>query len=264
MMEIRDLISSGKLELYVYGVLPDSESAQITRLIGIHSELKQEVEEIERALIILSGATAPSNLEVLYPSIRKRLKKNHLISLDERKKTNWKALLGWAATLLLIVGLFFMFNKNKELQESFQALERENTQIQAMIVDARIDAEKAKELLNVIRDRKILKVSLPGQKIAPKSLAVVYWNKDKNITYIDVKDLPTPPKSMVYQVWSLTMEPLTPTSIGLLNQFEQNENKIFELKNPNKSEGFGITLEPEGGSETPTMERLYSLGTVSS
>ncbi|MDX1427844.1 MAG: anti-sigma factor, partial [Salegentibacter mishustinae] len=25
---------------------------------------------------------------------------------------------------------------------------------------------------------------------------------------------------------------------------------------------FGITLEPEGGSETPTMDQLYVLGTV--
>jgi len=36
------------------------------------------------------------------------------------------------------------------------------------------------------------------------------------------------------------------------------------LKNINISEGFGITLEPAGGSETPTMEQLYALGTVSS
>jgi anti-sigma-K factor RskA len=68
---------------------------------------------------------------------------------------------------------------------------------------------------------------------------------------------------MVYQVWSLKMQPLTPTNIGLLDSFEEDENKIFRLENTNASEGFGITLEPEGGSETPTLERLYALGVVS-
>ena len=34
------------------------------------------------------------------------------------------------------------------------------------------------------------------------------------------------------------------------------------LENANESEAFGITLEPEGGSETPTLEQLYTLGAV--
>ena len=41
-----------------------------------------------------------------------------------------------------------------------------------------------------------------------------------------------------------------------------NENKIFTINNTNSSEAFGITLEPEGGSKTPTLEQLYTLGTV--
>ncbi len=69
---------------------------------------------------------------------------------------------------------------------------------------------------------------------------------------------------MVYQVWSLKMNPLKPTSIGLLNKFESDNNKIFQLPNPNSSEAFGITLEPAGGSKSPTMERLYTLGAVNS
>ena len=69
---------------------------------------------------------------------------------------------------------------------------------------------------------------------------------------------------MVYQVWSLTLDPLTPTSMGLLENFSEDENKIFALENPNQSQAFGITLEPEGGSESPTMEQLYTLGVVAS
>jgi len=59
------------------------------------------------------------------------------------------------------------------------------------------------------------------------------------------------------------MDPLTPTSIGLLDTYAVDDNKIFELENANQSEAFGITLEPEGGSESPTMEQLYVLGAVS-
>ncbi|MNX49638.1 hypothetical protein D3C86_802440 [compost metagenome] len=55
---------------------------------------------------------------------------------------------------------------------------------------------------------------------------------------------------------------LTPTSIGLLSDFEGNSNKIFAVDRTNEAEAFGITLEPAGGSLTPTMTQLYTLGKV--
>jgi anti-sigma-K factor RskA len=91
----------------------------------------------------------------------------------------------------------------------------------------------------------------------------VYWNKNTKTTYIDAAGLPKPPKGMVYQVWALKLSPvLTPTSIGLLSDFEGNSNKIFAVDRTNEAEAFGITLEPAGGSLTPTMTQLYTLGKV--
>ena len=55
---------------------------------------------------------------------------------------------------------------------------------------------------------------------------------------------------------------LTPTSLGTIEDFNTDENKIFSIANANESEAFGITLEPEGGSTSPTMEQLYTLGVV--
>ena len=263
-MEIKEYISSGILELYVYGALSESESAEVTRVLKEYPEIKAEVEEIEEALISLSSATAPYDPEYVLLSIKDKLSRKNITMPVRRKRTNWPAHLGWAASILFLIGLFLLFDKNQELRESLQVLQAENAQIETEIAAARNDAEKTRELLNALRDRNILEGPLQGQEIAPEAYATVYWDKNKNITYIDAKDLPTPPEGMVYQVWSLKMNPLAPNSIGLLDEFETDENKIFKLENANLSEGFGITLEPQGGSETPNLERLYTLGTVSS
>ena len=68
----------------------------------------------------------------------------------------------------------------------------------------------------------------------------------------------------IYQVWSLTMQPLTPTSVGLLDATAETKNRLFrvDMSQVTSTEAFGITLEPEGGSETPTMDQLYTLGQV--
>lgn len=134
--------------------------------------------------------------------------------------------------------------------------------MEQQIANALEDAEKAKELLAVLRDKDVSRIPLQGQNAAPGAYATVYWNKEENRAYIDAKELPEPPRGKVYQVWSLKLEPLTPTSIGLLEDFMTDDNKIFTLENANQSEAFGITLEPEGGSETPSMDQLYVLGTV--
>ena len=114
----------------------------------------------------------------------------------------------------------------------------------------------------VIRDPKVTKVPLAGQQVAPDAYVNVFWDKENNKAYIDALGLPEPPQGMVYQVWSLKLDPLTPTSMGLLEDFSNNENKVFSFDNPNESQAFGITLEPAGGSETPTMDQLYTLGVV--
>ena len=144
-----------------------------------------------------------------------------------------------------------------------QVVEQQNFDLEQEIADSDSSLEKTQELLNSIRDKNISVVPLGGQDISPTSYAKAYWNKENKKVFIDAKGLPEPPDGFVYQVWSLKLSPLTPTSMGLLENFGMDENKIFALNNPNESEAFGITLEPEGGSESPTLEQLYTLGVVS-
>lgn len=257
MENIQEYLESGILELYVYGALTEAENEEVRQAIQKHPELRQEVEQIEEAMLHLSAAAAPHD-PVLPLSLRKKI--THFPTKTYR---NYTAIAGWAASILLLIGLFMMYDANKDLNERLTTLEIEQAELKTQIVEARESAEKTKELLEALRSRSIEKVPLQGQNFAPGAYATAYWNKDRAVTYIDAQDLPAPPKGMVYQVWSLKLDPLTPTSIGLLENFEQNRSRIFVIANSNDSEAFGITLEPAGGSETPTLDRLMVLGTVS-
>ena len=115
--------------------------------------------------------------------------------------------------------------------------------------------------MNIIRDAKNTIVTLGGQKVAPAASAKIYWNKETATFYVDASGLPQPPEGKVYQIWSLQLSPtLTPTSIGLLENFKGNTEKIFAVSGTKDAQAFGITLEPIGGSKSPTMDQLYTLG----
>ncbi|MGA8852761.1 MAG: anti-sigma factor [Christiangramia sp.] len=265
-MDIKEYISSGILELYVYGALTEKESREVSKVLKEHPEVRKEVEEIENALQKLSSAMAPSyDAEVLLARIKQKLSDKSdrgVINMETKRKTPWVSYIGWAASLLLLIGLFFLFGDNNKLREQLNSERARAAKMEQQIADARENAEKTEELLAVLRDKDVSRVPLQGQNVAPEAYAAVYWNKEEKKAYIDAKELPEPPRGKVYQVWSLKLDPLTPTSIGLLDDFEMDDNKIFALENANESQAFGITLEPEGGSESPTMEQLYVLGAV--
>lgn len=268
-MNIEEYISSGILELYVCGALPEEESAEVNAELKKHPEIKAEVEEIEAALQDLGTATAPYNPKEILESIKRKLDlpESNLRRLDSTKKsrnTKVVSFIGWAASIALLIGLFFVMKRNQELRNNLQKSEIKNAQLEQSISDARDSAEKTKKLLAVYRNRDMVNVKLKGQQVAPEAYAEVYWDKKNKQIFVDAKDLPTPPKGKEYQVWSLTLDPLTPKSVGLLSNFEDDENKIFKLSDSHASEAFAITLEPQGGSETPTMSQLYTKGVVES
>ncbi len=58
------------------------------------------------------------------------------------------------------------------------------------------------------------------------------------------------------------MQPLTPTSVGLLASTAEANKRIYRFEGFSEPEAFGITLEPDGGSESPSLDQLYTLGTI--
>lgn len=264
-MDTKAYIASGVLELYVAGRLSERENLEVHAHALEYPEVKKEIEAIEAAILALSKTVSPG-LYHGFDMVKEKIEidaKTKVIELS-KKDINWSWYMGWAASLLLAGGLLWFYIQNNELRSTIQLVEKEKIQLEKDIMDSRISLEKSKELLTTLRNRDIEVVPLGGQAVAPEAYAKAYWNKADKKVYIDAQGLPEPPDGMVYQVWSLKLNPLTPTSVGLLDDFITDDTKVFALNNPNDSEAFGITLEPAGGSEAPNLEQLYALGAISS
>jgi hypothetical protein len=177
--------------------------------------------------------------------------------------SRWSEYAGWAAAVLLLLGVGYQTLQLSQTKEAISTIGNEKNKIEREFAYLNQQNKETEKSLTIVRDIKNTGVALGGQAVSPDSFAKVYWNKETKTTYIDAAGLPKPPKGMVYQVWALKLSPtLTPTSIGLLSDFEGNDQKIFAVDQTAYAEAFGITLEPEGGSLSPTMEQLYTLGKV--
>ena len=265
-MDTKAYIESGILELYVAGTLSEKENEEVYTLMQQHPEILQEVLEIEAAIVKLTSATSTQDINRVLPAIKKELNINEtdtkVISIA-KPKYNWLTYTGWVASIILGVGLFWAVNEKKKVQSGIQVAETQQSLLEIQIENSKSSLQEANTLISVLRDDNVTKIQLAGQTNFENTYANVYWDKNEQRIFLDAQGLPEPPSGMVYQVWSLKLNPLAPTSLGTIDSFTTDDNKIFEIENNNDSEAFGITLEPAGGSASPTMEKLYTLGVVS-
>lgn len=263
-MDIKKYIASGILELYVAGLLSEKENSEVHGYAQEYPEIQTEIETIEKAILELSKATSPGLHNNNFKSVKERL--GNVIDISQTvstRKAPWTSYLGWAASLLFAAGMLWMYFENDRLKSEIEIVSDDNKSLEEQILDVRNQVTDTEAILDQLRDKNVAVIALGGQNASPESYAKAYWNAEMQTVFIDAQGLPKPPPGYDYQVWSLKLNPLAPTSIGLLDDFASNEKQLFELPNPNESEAFGITLEPEGGSESPTLEQLYTLGVVS-
>ena len=262
-MNTQEYIESGNLELYVYGLLDESETKKISELAKNNPEIKKEIVSIEKAILNLSSSFSPAISAENFEKIKAKLEMKHGKVVNLQPKSNWSQYLGWAASIVLLIGIGYQYNKQQIIKNEIVTIQKEKEKLNEAVVATENKNNQTKKALDVVRDSKNTVIALAGQAVSPKSSAKVYWNKETQVVYIDASGLPKPPKGMVYQVWSLKLSPtLTPTSIGLLEDFSGENNLVFEVSSTVDAEAFGITLEPAGGSQSPTMEQLYTLGKV--
>ncbi len=261
-METQEYIESGILELYVLGLLTESENREILGHHKKHREIYDEIVSIEKSIIDLSSGFSPYLSSSHFINIREKLQLKHSTVVEMQPRSNAMTYLGWAAAVLLLLGVGYQYSLLNKTHDQFAAMKSQRDNLEKSLAMTEQSRDKTMHLLEIIRDENSTVVPLAGQAVDPQAHARVYWNKRAQTVYIDAQGLPEAPEGMVYQVWALKLNPLTPTSIGLLDLSVANNYKIFKVDNNQSAEGFGITLEPAGGSPTPTMEKLYTLGKV--
>ncbi|MEM8848288.1 MAG: anti-sigma factor [Bacteroidota bacterium] len=263
-MDVEKYIASGVLELYVSGALSPQENEEVQSYARQYPEIQKEIETIEATILDLTKKASPGMPPTSFESIASKINSDNspTIVLDSTPKNSWVTFLGWAASVVLAVGLIWTYLQNDELKSDIEVTNKTMEQLEDSLSSIKLEIADKESILEELRNKDVSVILLQGQQVSPTSYTKVFWNASNEVVTIDAQGLPSPPEGYDYQVWSLTLNPLTPTSIGLLSDFNSNKDKLFSLENANESQAFGITLEPEGGSETPTLEQLYTLGTV--
>lgn len=159
-----------------------------------------------------------------------------------------------AAAVILLIGMVWLYFQSKQQN---QDLVRENDGLKTQRDTAQNILNRiVQEQKQTIGDPNTTVVNMVGTKSAPKSSANVYWDSASSSVYLVVKNMPQLPNDQQYQLWALIDG--KPNDLGVFDA--TNEKLILKMKNTKKAQAFAITIEKRGGSPSPTLEKMQSMG----
>jgi anti-sigma-K factor RskA len=265
-LDVKNIISSGLLELYAAGLTSSGESEQVENWVNQYPEVAAELKAIQLGLegYAQSNAIEPDKKvkEKIFATINTVKNFNGASAVTNfvapakiiPLKNYWK----WvaAASVALLVGSAVInvqyYNKyntaNNNLKEAQQLLALEKQHANEVAGD-----------LDVVRNPYSMPVSLKGTETLPDASAKIFWMTNTGEVMVDASNLPDAPAGKQYQFWAIVDG--VPVDGGLIITTDKGKKfRMQKMKSFGKAQAFAISLEKEGGNPTPTA--VVSMGKI--
>lgn len=272
MENIKAYIESGILELYVLGDVTPKERSQVEAMVQKHPAIKAELDEIERSMALYAEQNAIEPPETLRNRVLNKLvdnlgddsrsapneedEKEKIIIPISRARSNTFFKYAFAACLaLLIVSVAALISVYSKLQRSNDLVASLQSGNQRFVSKTRLlDNE-----LTVYRDPSFKTLKLQGTKKSPSSDLIVAWSPANKKVMIDMSNanMPVNDNNHQYQLWALVAG--KPVDLGVFDA-DTTSKGMKEMKSTASADAFAVTLEPRGGSPTPTMDEMMVIG----
>lgn len=262
-MDLNEYIKSGILERYCLGLTSREESRKVEELAEKYPAIRANIQEVCEGVEAYARANAvPPPKRLKAKVIRGVEKEIHQVekTTEVKRRSIWFPAAASVAFLVLASLAFMFYQKQEKARKELAALSQQVQKLQkdyASLSNSHNDLQAEYVMLKDIRTHH---VQMQGSKNAPKAKCVLYWNPDEKGAYLNIVDLPNPPKGHAYQVWADVEG--HHHNMGLLNMAAANKDSSFLHPLPyiENSQGFVITLEKQEGSEHPTVEKLFVAG----
>ncbi|HUS00316.1 MAG TPA: anti-sigma factor [Chitinophagaceae bacterium] len=270
-MEVKDIISSGLLELYVTGSASAEETLQVEQWAEQYPEVKKEIEDLQQVMEIYAMAEAVQPDEGLKEKILGKIQPDESVKdkifariqnpqepfsvitnaeVSNPKINSIPSYYKWAvaASIILLIGSLILnytfYNKYQTTSKDLEAAQQE-LQKQQQLAD-RMSKER-----DVMSNG--MPVVLKGTEKSPDAVAKIYWVKNTGEVYVDPRNLPQTPSGMQYQLWAIVDG--KPIDAGMIST-ENGFYHIQRMRSFGKADAFAITLETKGGNPTPKGEMI--------
>lgn len=255
-MNSKEYINSGIIESYVLGLATEAERHELESMCRTHTEIDEAKHNFEVALeehLLKEALNPPEDLKqkiLLSLNITEKngYQKNDHVPVRRINVWRWVAV----ACIVLLAGTGYLFYGT---WNKYHKLLAEKTSIENGTIIAHRDDVMA-ALLPIVQRPSVKWSIMAEPKNISHCMAHVYWDSLSTNTYLLLGNIPRPLSDKQFQLWEVQNNQAT--DLGLFDI--QKEGQLIQMKNVANGKVFVITIEPKGGSASPTLNATYARG----
>ncbi len=171
--------------------------------------------------------------------------------------------IGWPLAAGLALMSWNLSHQRDNLRSDLMAQRNEIEQLKTQAATATevANAAAAQQVLDTMKDASAMRVTLTTYKAAQHPTGRTTYVASKGALIFLANDLGQLPPEKTYELWLLpAVEGQSPLPAGTFRVDERGNASVIMPPLPKgvEAKGFAVTIEPEGGSTTPTMPLVLS------
>ena len=284
-MDVKKYIETGIIDDYLMGFVSEQERQEVLCLSKIYPEINEVLRSSENIMSTWAAKSSEAPPQYLRAKILDKLpRQEDLPEQDPTEQTEDKSIpidfseldldkeegskinyWSYAAVIAFVFGavMFWQWQgvRSGSLDRKIEMLvqQEQMKDLRVNFEEMASDKKQKEDLFTVVSDPVVQKVVMSPAKEGVNAAATVYWNKETRMAYFHRLALPIEPIDRQYQLWAIVNG--KPKSLGMVSL---QKNIVWqELERIAEVQAFAITLEPMGGSESPTMENMMVIGALS-
>jgi hypothetical protein len=253
------------LALYAMGALDGpADLAALQAHLDTCGDCRRELEALraDTALLALS-ATGPQpptrarqrllNAIAAEPRIEHRIKQKPFVV--GRLHSRWLSLAPVAMMLLLAVFSILLWRDLRNTRRELRVLKAQMKQTSADLEQKDKELVQARAISDVLHASDAWPLTLVGVKAPPQPQIKMIYSRQKGALFLMASNTPALPQNKIYELWLLPANGGAPMPAGWFKPDEKGDGMMFHQMQTAgiDAKGFAVTIEPPGGSQTPTM-----------
>jgi Anti-sigma-K factor rskA, C-terminal len=251
------------LALYAMGALDNRQDlAELESHLGTCGECRRELEALraDTALLAMSavGPKPPDRVRqrllaaiAAEPRMERRAQKPYVVG---RMRPRWFTFAPIAVMLLLAVFSMLLWREVRTYRFLLRQTQAQLEQAQTDLKKTSADLAEAKDVKELLHAPDAWPLTLVAAKTPPQPQMKVIYSRQKGSLLLMANNAPVLPEDKIYELWLLPADGSAPMPAGWFKPDSQGHGMIFHRMTAGiGAKGFAVTIEPSGGSDTPTM-----------
>jgi len=252
------------LALYAMGTLDNPEGlAALEAHVGTCGDCRRELEALRADVALLAlSATGPQ------PPVRSRQRLLSAIAAEPRVerrspqryavgrlRPRWFTLAPVMVMLLLAVFSILLWRDVRNTRRELRHTRAQMDQMQAELEQKNKELADAKAVTDLLHAPDAKQMVLVIKKTPAQPQMKMIYSPQKGSVLLMASNTPALPENKIYELWLLPADGSAPMAAGWFRPDGKGNGMIFhKLKSAGiEAKGFAVTVEPAGGSQTPTM-----------